>query len=236
MHRAATLFATSRLFATSMLCVALAGPAMAETILRLAETARVLVRPDELAASLRVEAAAASAADAQGQVNAAMARAVTLARRSAGVAVTTGYYAVWPEQAPSPGANRPAGKPDWHASQTLDLRSTDGAALLALVGALQTSGLAVSQLTWQMTTDTARHARAEATRQALAGLRGRADEAAAILGLHFDSFREIRLDSVRPQPMPMPRAMAAAPAAARPAAEAEDVSVEAGAEADVVLK
>jgi predicted secreted protein len=211
--------------------ILLAGPAAAETLLHLSESARVMVQPDELAASLRVEAVAASAAEAQAQVNTAMAGAVTLARAAAGVSVTTGFYTVWPQA-----IVRPGGRQDWRASQTLELRGGDGAVLLTLVGALQQRGLAVSQLGWQVAAETERHARAEATRQALGNLRARAEEAAGVLGLHFDSFREVRLDAAaRPHPMPM-RAMAASPSAPPPTAEAEPVPVEASVEADVVLK
>ena len=85
----------------------------------------------------------------------------------------------------------------------------------------------------------ARKARAEATRLALAGLRGRADEAAMQIGMAFEGFKEIRLDADRPGPMG-PRLMAspmlgsAAPVA--PSAEAEDISISATAEADVLLR
>lgn len=223
-----------KLAAALVLTASLATPAAADTLLHLSESARVMVHPDELAAALRAEAVAATPAEAQAQVNAAMARAAALARQTAGVVVTTGSYSVWPQPRD---ASRAGGRQDWRASQTLELRGRDGAALLALMGTLQQQGLAMSQLGWRLEAETARHARSDATKQALAGLRARAEEAAGILGLHFDSFREVRLDSDRPHPMPMMRAMAveAAPPPP-PTAEAEDVPVEASVEADVVLK
>ena len=217
--------------ATLILGILLAGPAAAETLLHLSESARVMVQPDEIAASLRAEAVSPSAAEAQAQVNAAMAGAVALARQTAGVRVTTGAYTVWPQTVSA----HPAG---WRASQTLELSGGDGAVLLTLVGTLQQRGLAVSQLGWQMAAETERHARAEATKQALGSLRARAEEAAGVLGLHFDSFREVRLDAApRPHPMPM-RAMAASSLASAPppTVEAEPVPVEASVEAEVVLK
>lgn len=220
--------------ATLVLGLSLAGPAAADTLLHLSESARVMVRPDELVAVLRAEAMAPAAAEAQAQVNAAMAGAVALARQSAGVKVTTGAYSVWPRD-----ATRPIGRQDWRASQTLTLRGTDGVALLTLVGTLQQRGLAVAELDWQMSAETARAAHAEATKQALAALRARADEAAGILGLRFDSFRDIRLGVARQQPMPVLRQMAAPMSevsAPPPTVEAADVPVEASVEADVVLK
>ena len=110
-------------------------------------------------------------------------------------------------------------------------------ALLTLVGTLQQRGLAVADLAW-LAPETARKARADALRQALSRLR-RADEAASILGLRFDSFRDVRLGEVPSAPRPMLRAMAApmaANAAPPPVAEAEEVPIEASVEADVVLK
>ena len=224
-----------KLAAALALTASFATPAAADTVLRMSETARVMVHPDELVAALGPEAVAATPAEAQAQVNAAMARAVALARQTAGVAVTTGFYSVWPQPR---GSSSTAGRQDWRASQTLDLRGHDGVALLTLVGALQQQGMAVSQLGWQVEAETARRTRAEATKQALGSLRARAEEAAGILGLHFDSFREVRLDSAQPQPMPMMRAMpmSARAASPPPTAEAEEVPVEASVEADVVLK
>ena len=220
-----------------ILATGLATQAAADTLLRLSESARVMVHPDELAATLRTEAVTASAAEAQAQVNTAMARAVGLARQTAGISVTTGYYSVWAQPRDF---SHFAGKQDWRASQTLTLRSADSAALLTLVGTLQQQGLAVSQLGWQMAAATARHARAEATKQALGNLRTRAEEAAGILGLRFDSFREVRLDSTRPQPMlrsiASPAPALASASAPPPTAEAEDLPVEASVEADAVLK
>lgn len=219
--------------ATLILGIFLAGPAAAETLLHLSESARVMVQPDELAAVLRAEAVTSSAAEAQAQVNAAMAGAVALARQTAGVRVTTGAYTVWPQTLSA----RPVGRQDWRASQTLDLRGGDGAVLLTLVGVLQQRGLAASQLGWQVAAETERHARAEATKQALGNLRARAEEAAGVLGLHFDSFREVRLDApARPHPMPMRAMAASSPVSSPPTVEAEPVPVEASVEADVVLK
>jgi predicted secreted protein len=219
--------------ATLALCLLLAGPAAADTLLHLSESARVMVRPDQLAAALRAEAVAASAAEAQAQLNTAMAGAVATARQTAGVTVATGAYSVWPQDQAARG-----GKQEWRASQTLELSSGDGVALLTLVGTLQQRGLAVAQLAWRLAPETARKARAEALRQALSGLRARADEAASILGLRFDSFRDVRLGAAAPAPRGMMAmaAPAAANAAPPPVAQAEEVPIEASAEADVVLK
>ena len=207
--------------------------ARAETLLRLSETATVMVHPDELDASLRAEALAADPADAQRRVNAAMAEALAAAKAVAGVTVSTGGYFVW-RVGPTPQDRTER----WQANQSIELTSHDGTALLKLVGALQQKGLAVGQLGWRLSDTATKAARAEATTKAITALRGRAEAAAGLLGLQFGSFKEVRLDSTRPQPGPrmmMMSAQAAPSQAAPPSAEAADVSIEATAEADVLL-
>jgi predicted secreted protein len=211
-----------------------AVPARAETLLRLSETATVMEHPDELDATLRAETTSASPAEAQRRVNATMADALTAAKAVAGVTVSTGGYFVW-RVGPTPQDRTER----WQANQSIELTSHDGAALLKLVGELQQKGLAVGQLGWRLSESATRAARAEATRKAIAALRGRAEEAAALLDLRFASFREVRLDNTRPPPI-MPRAMMMSAASASvpatpPSAEAADVSISATADADVLL-
>ncbi len=224
-----------------LLAVLLAGgvphhPAMAEnTILRLSETATVMATPDSLAASLRVEAPAPTAQEAQRRVNDAMRDAIAAAKKVDGIAVSTSAYAVW-RTSPNP-ADR---NERWQAAQSLDLTGKDAEAMLKLIGDLQQKGLAQSSLVWRLSRETERQARKDATKQALSALRGRAEDAADILGMRFDSFREVRLDSVTPPPIMPRQAMmaraAAAPPSPPPAAETEDIPVTATAEADVLLK
>ncbi len=215
-------------FAALLMVAASSGrPARAETILDFSETASVTAQPDEIAASLRAEVAAPEPAAAQEAVNRMMAMALDAAHQAKGVTPTTGQYAVWlvPEHSP-PQA------PAWQASQTLDLSAQDGPALLALVGALQKQGLAVQQLGWQLSARAARAARDQALRQALGGLRKRAEEAAGLLGLRFLSFRTVRLTPEPPAVMPMRAAMVAAPG---PSVEQGPVEVTATITAEAVL-
>lgn len=219
---------------TALALLALAAPARAQTILHLAETASVNVRPDELAATLRVEAVAATAAEAQQEVNGRIADALNRARQAAGVTASTGLYTVW-RVGPTPQDRSER----WQASQGVELHGRDAAPLLQLVGELQQRGLATGRLGWRVSEQAGRAARQQALEAALQALRGRADAAAALLDLRFDAFREVRLDTPHP-PAPFMRAMAAPAAAAGaalpPSAEAEDVPVSATAEADVLLK
>jgi predicted secreted protein len=205
---------------------ALVQPARAETMLHLAETATVMAPPDELAATLRAEAAGTCASDAQARVNAAMQEALALARKVDSLTVSTGGYGVW----------RTAER--WQVSQALNLSSHDGPALLSLVGVLQQHGLVVSGLGWRLSRSAEKQARQEATKQALAALHGRVDEAAALLGLRFDQFKQVRLDTAAQQPMfrSMAAPMAAnSGSAPPPSVVPEDVPVSATADADAVL-
>jgi uncharacterized protein YggE len=219
---------TRLLLRAALLSVLLIPAAHAQTLLRLSESARVTARPDEPAATLRFEVDAADAASAQSRVNAAMAKALAEAKGTPGIIATTGGYQVWR-------TTQPAVR--WRASQSLELRGDDGARVLALVGSLQGQGLAVQGLSWRLKPETARARQAEATKLALGNIRARAEEAAAVLGLKFDSFREVRLNGTNPSPRPvLMRAMAAPAPMAEPVAESEDVQIEASVEADAVLK
>jgi predicted secreted protein len=213
--------------------LSLAAPAAADTILHLAETATVTVPPDELDATLRVEAMARSAAEAQAQVNGAMQAALQQAHQVTGVTVSTGSYAAWQT------GNTPQERAKhWQVSQTLNLTSHDGVALLALVGRLQERGLAVGNLAWRLSREAEKNARQAATKQALAALRDRISDAADLLGLRFAQFKEVRLDGTGAFPVPRmapAMMMTAAPGAAPPAAETQNVPVSATAEADAIL-
>lgn len=211
--------------------------AWADTILHLSETGQVTVQADRLVAALRVEAVAAAPAEAQKQVNTAMAQALAAAHAVAGLKISTSAYSVW--QAPRPGPVSPAtppARPEWHAGQTLTLSGPDAPALLALAGRLQAQGLALNQLAWQVAPEAAKAAHAEATRLALVGLRARAEAAATALGLKFDSFRDVHLDA---GPMPRDGAVlmgARAMSAPPPAAEPEESTVRASVSGEAILK
>ncbi len=238
MHRLAAAVRRTALVA-SVLLLAGAPPLTQaradDTILRLSETATVMVAPDELAAALRAEATAPNAQDAQRRVNEMMRDAVAAAKKVDGITVSTGGYNVW-RIGPTPTDRVER----WQAGQSLNLSGKDSASMLKLVGDLQQLGLVQGNLVWRLSRQTERAARQDATKQALSALRGRADEAAEILGLRFASFKEVRLDSVAPPPiMPQQQAVARASMAAMappPSAEAEDMPVTASAEADIVLK
>jgi uncharacterized protein len=220
-----------RLALLSIASFALVRIACAETILHLAETATVMVAPDEIAAALSVGATGPSASDAQARVNTAMHEALTQARKVQGLTVSTGGYGAWRTSLPNHATT-------WQVNQTLNLIGHDGSSMMTLVSALQHQGLAVNNLGWRLSRAAERQAHQAATKQALAALRGRVDEAAALLDLRFDQFKQVRLDGAAPQPLfrSMAAPMAAGASAVPPPSVApEDMPVSATAEADAVL-
>lgn len=216
--------------------LALAPPAQADTILDLSDTAHVSAKPDEITASLRAEATAATPKAAQSAVNDAMASALRTAHAAQGVTISTGQYSVWSiEPPPVHPRTAPSGPPQWHASQTLDLTGKDGAAMLALVGTLQGQDLAVQALSWHLSPELERATQEAALHQAVSGLRARAEQMAGLLGLRFASFRTVRLTPEPPRPMPMMMMRAAAAPMSAPSAEQGPIEVSATVTAEAVL-
>lgn len=209
----------------------LATAARADTLLQLSDTETVSIVPDELTASLRAEASSQNPADAQQRVNAAMADALAQARKQQGITISTGSYAVW-----HVGATPQAPRQHWQASQTLELTGHHSGPLLRLVGALQHAGLAINALDWRLSRQAERTAHAKAMRLAIAALRGKAEQAASLLGLRFASFKEVRLGA--PAQPPVPRfvgAVSMMAAQAQPNAVAANVPVSATVQADAIL-
>jgi len=193
------------------------------TRLHLSASASVAAAPDLLVADLLARASSTAPAAAQRQVDVLVARAMQQAHAAKGVLALALDYSVEPSDAKPPG---------WTAEQTIELRSGDGAALLALVGHLQAQGLAVSSLGWRLSEPARRRAAAEATRLALRDLQNRARDAAATLGLRVDRLEDVWLGGgspLQPRRGPMMMAARAAPPPEETAAPAEisaDVSAE----------
>ena len=206
--------------------IAAAPAAAAPTLLNLSATASVSVPPDELSASLRATATAPGAERAQAEVNRAVAAALATVRAVPGVHATTAGYATWQHPLGSPGGD------GWQASQSLLLKAHDGPALLRLLGSLQSQGLAVEQLAWELSAPAQQAAHDRATDDALGRLRAWAASAARVLGLRFGSFRSVRLG---PPPVVMPRPLFASAAGPQPSAAATDIAVRATVSAEVVL-
>ncbi|MCB8874492.1 SIMPL domain-containing protein [Acidisoma silvae] len=196
-------------------------PAYADTMLHLSVTASVTAMPDELVAQLTAQADATTAGAAQQQVNALVAKALGEAKPLDAVTASTTNYSVWHETDP---------KDVWHASQGIALRSHDGGALLGLIGKLQQDGLAVGDLTWQLSPALSEKTYEQAMAKAIGKLTAQADVVAKLMHLRTHGFSSVTVgDDSQPGPRPMMRMMAtAAPAAAPPpSAQADAVTVSA---------
>lgn len=213
-----------------------AGPALAQapspvfpgpgTLLRLSESAEVTRNPDEVGATLRFEARAATAAEAQAAVNRAMTAALETARAASGIVTSTGAYSTYRQEDPA----------RWVSSQTLSLRGAEQAPILELAGTLQARGFAMGGIRHGLKRDTARTARQEAAALALTALRRRADAVAEGLGMRVERIAEVALEvpDMPMPPMPAPM-MASARAAPPPVAQAEEQVVSATVQAQVVM-
>ncbi|RFD21243.1 DUF541 domain-containing protein [Komagataeibacter melaceti] len=205
-----------------------------ETVLDLTASGTVQAQPDELTATFFAESRADTAAAAQAQVNAQIAKAMATSAHVDGLTINAGSYFVRHDDGDAH-QNR---KPGWVARQTIRLTAQDGRNLLPLIGQLQAQNLALTQLDWSLS----RPRRAELTRQAeslaLQDMQQRAQAAAATLKLKISSIRSVALedqDMARPMPMLM-MARAASSDAITPSAPTGMEDVTATAHGTLVLR
>jgi predicted secreted protein len=203
------------------LLLALSAPAYAETlpaptVLHLTQTAESKVVRDLLRVELRVEEEGSDALSVQTAINRRMAAALDRAHRVIGVAVETGSYTVGEEEP----THRP---PRWRGSQSLVLRGTAADAILKLVGVLQSQGLLMSAMVFEVSPETVRGAEQDLTAAALAGLGARAAAIAGRLHLEVLGYRDLKIGNTETGAPPMPRFAAAMAMPAPVAAPGEAV-------------
>ena len=173
------------------------------------------VQNDRMQATVRVEADNASAAQAANDVNARMAKALSRAKAVPAIEAKSAGYSTW--------QTWDKGKPSkWKVVQSLQLTSSDFAALAALVSRLQEEdGLLVSGIAFSVLPETRRKTEDALTREAIRSWQQRAATAADALG--FGSWRPGRITVstgdfiAQPRPEIMMRAQAA-PAGGAPVA------------------
>ena len=226
-----------RIIRVLMLGVALSGlgvSARAQTVLSLSAIGQQRVMPDEMVASLQVQATAAHAAAAQDAMNSAMKKALDLARAVPGVVATTNSYNVFkitPEDQSVP--------PKFQASQNLQLvvPSVQGGppeSFSALLAELQQNGLLLNNLDGDLSRDGQLRAQQAAIADAIGQIQA---QAAMIAGRLKENVGEIKtlnvnMDGQGPMP-PGPRMMMSAMAA--PQAAPDRVTVEANVSATIAL-
>jgi predicted secreted protein len=201
--------------------------AEAATRLVLRETASRDVEQDTLEALVVVRAEAATAREAQAQVNAGMTEAIAVAQATDEVRPATSGYRVYEDR------DKNGRRRAWVAEQDLRLTSEDPAAVLQLVDRLQEQALLLRGLDYQLSARARRALTDDLTVEALDRLRSRAGRVGEALGLAVARIETVRVGGVdEPPPVGPMRTMAMAesagpPPVALPGLETVRVTVEA---------
>jgi uncharacterized protein len=197
------------------------------TVLHLSQTAERSVLRDVLRIELRVEETGADPLAIQSVINRRMAAALDRAHQVQGVRVETGSYGVG-EERPQSGPSR------WRGTQSLILTSKAADATLKVAGALQTDGLLMSSIAYEVSPETLRGAEEDLTAEGLAALDRRASSIADRMHLALLRYRDLRVGNAETGGRPMPR-FAAAAAMAAPVAEPGEATVRVTIEAELLL-
>jgi predicted secreted protein len=198
------------------------------TVLHLSQSAERIVMRDLLRVELRVEQNGADPRAVQAAINQRMGVALARAKQAEGVRVETGSYHVGEERLPNRSTT-------WHGTQSLTLKSKNADAALKLAGILQSEGLAMSALGYEVSPETVRSTQDELTSEALAALGRRAEAIAGSLHLAVLRYRDLRVGNAETEGRPMPRFGATAAAAAPPVAEPGEATIRVTVEADLQL-
>jgi predicted secreted protein len=184
------------------------GPAV--TVLHLRETAEKSLVPDRLRLEMRVEESGSDPRAVQAAINRRMAMALGKARQAADVEVETGNYALFRETSPHAAAQ-------WRGSQSLILFGEDATRILKLAGELQSDGLLMSDLAYEVSPEVLRGTQEDLTAEALAALARRAAAIADRLHLRIWRYRDLTVGNAESGPPPMPLQIQAMAARAMPA-------------------
>lgn len=205
------------------------------TEVHLVQRAEKRLPRDRIHVTLRVEVEGAEPAKVQAEVNRQMAGALEAAKREASIKLETSGYSVYQEQPATKSA-----PPKWHATQSVMLTGKDFAAVLTVAGALQSAGLLLEGLSFDLAPDTLHAAEDDLTAEALAALRARAERIAADMKMSVAGYKSIEIGNATSQdfrPMPMfAKAMSAsASAAPAPAAESGEGTISLTVEAQTIM-
>jgi uncharacterized protein len=212
--------------------VGVTGSAFAEvteqqtTVLHLSQTAERSALRDVLRIELRVEETGADPLAIQSAINRRMAAALDRAHQVQGVRVETGAYGVG-EERPQSGPSR------WRGAQSLILTSKAPDAALKLAGALQSDGLLMSSIAYEVSPETLRGAEEDLTAEGLAALDRRAGSIAGLMHLVMLGYRDLRVGNAETGGRPGPRFAAMAMAA--PVSEPGEATIRVTIEAELLL-
>ena len=212
------------------------GIGQAQTVLNLSANGSNSVEPDQIVASLNVQASSATAARAQAQVNAEMKQALAAARGVTGVTANTGDYSVYqstPDNSP---------KIAYQASQDLQLSMAAAGgvpptAFTALVGQLQQQGLLLNTLDGNLSAAGQAAAQKAAIDDAIHQIQAEAAGIAATLGEHVGKIQSLNVNVNLPGPVlrGAPMMMMATAAAPPPQAAPGKVAIQANVSATIDL-
>jgi uncharacterized protein len=228
LHSVRDLF---RLLAIASILYA-ATPALAQvtdqpTVLHLSQTAERSVLRDLLRIDFRVEETGSDPLIIQSAINRRMAAALDRAHQAQGVRVETGAYGVG-EERPQSGPSR------WRGSQSLILTSKAPDAALKLAGALQSDGLLMSSIAYEVSPETLRGAEEDLTAEGLAALDRRAGSIAERMHSVLLRYRDLRVGNAETGTRPGPR-FTAMTAMAAPVAEPGEATIRVTIEAELLL-
>lgn len=222
-----------RLLLLTPLLTTLALPASAQTILSLTASGSATAAPDEAVAQLEIQATKPKAADAQAEVNQAVAKALSAARALKSLTVTTGSYNTYTVTADRQTA------PEFTAEQSLMLvqpaaGGVPDAAFGELLAKLQSEGLLLTGLTGDLSIAGQQKRQAEAVQNALANLRTEAASIASTLHKKVGALQSLTVDTAGGYAPPM-GARVMALAAASPQSAPSDLSTTARITAKIEL-
>ena len=220
-----------------MLLVGSRSSAHAQTQLNLSANGSNAVDPDEIVASLDVQATSPNASTAQAGVNSAMKQALDAAHAVKGVTATTGSYNVNQNT-----SNDAAQTTSYQASQSLQIvmESPGGAppdAFTALTGRLQQAGLLLNSLDGELSDKGQSDAQQGAINDALRQIQAQAAAIASTLGERVGKIQTLSISVNMPGPLmrAAPMMMMAATASPPPQAAPGQVTVQANVSATIGL-
>ena len=133
------------------------------------------------------------------------------------------------------GEERPQSGPSrWRGTQSLIVTGKAADAVLKLAGMLQSDGLLMSSIAYELSPETLRGAEEDLTAEGLAALDRRAGSIADRMHLALLRYRDLRVGNAETGGRPMPR-FAAAAAMAAPVAEPGEATVRVTIEAELLL-
>lgn len=196
-------------------------PPEGQTVLNVSTMESVEVEEDLLTASLRVDRQGADPKALQDEINSLMAQALAKAKAAANIQTSTGQYYVYPVS-DSPERRKDTAR-RWQGSQSLQLKSSDAAAMLGLIGDLQALGLVMDNLAYTLSPEKAEAVRDGLMERTLVKLRAKAERAAKALGKSTVELIEVTVDPdnqvVPPRPMMAAMSMRKGEQMADPSAE-----------------